>query len=641
MDQPIHEQSFMPKFLQAKSVLGGQDFTDQKNVFEISDEWLVPCPEFLHFDPERTFEDLLNVTTQREISVHELRRLIIDIPKRRNPTDSRTVVDPQPCTNKEFFERLQQWRTKQSNMLIKKRIIWLSSNDEEAAVICPASVPESEQLALTGFFGKHNNRDKHFLDDPSAGNNSWKTEFQLSFYQLEKPGNNARSKPEIALAKRIRRASMGFRFNGDFFDCYWTCHILNFGDWMDKKKEGQGTEVDGSTEEVETLLNDFLSQKVGTSELAFPKSGSKKCAWHQRKVLELILFEEIIKKVTAGTQEILKGIKDVLDSSNLSGSEENETMKDLPDKVKETVLFSKIDGNAYFSFSAQWEVIQQLLQVLDEDLSDTVKKIENWQDREKNRGTEKPRWTKKDEKRYRPALRRMQLSNAESVRGLLQLQEKAQSLRSSLISRRDYIRDDLNLRGAENTRYFTYVTVVFLPLGFATGIFSMSETPGGATLARMSVTAAITFLLTVIALYYAVVLFEVFRKVWGVFTRPLGKMKDELEKPLGEVKRKLKTRVQQTKNGVHMWVLQPLERLLLPFYIAYVLWRVLGGSMDNFFNNQEVLPPQNLNDGNTQRRDSAGSLPAANTQDQPAKQRRPASLPGDLENQIRPRYSFG
>lgn len=618
IDPPLHEQSFMPQFIRAKTVFGGQDFTDQSNVFEISDEWLVPYPEFLHFDSKRSLTDLFKAITQQDTSASRLRRLIIDIPKRKNQTDDQTLVDPQPCTSEEFFERLQQWRTKKTNMLIKKRIVWLYSNDEEAAAMCPASVPESEQAALTGFFGRHNNYDKHVLDDPSAGNNSWKTEFHLSFYQLEQLGNSAQSKPEIALAKRIRRASMGFRFNGDFFDCYWTCHIINFGDRMGTKKGYQGTEVAGSTQDVEKFLNDFISTKVGNSELAFPGNGSKKLVWHQRKVLELILFEEIIRKVTAGTQKILEEIKDVLASTNLSRSEENET-KDLPDKVKETVLFSKIDGNAYFSFSARWEVIQQLLQVLDEDLSDTVKKIENWQDREKNRGTETPRWTKKDEKRYKPALRRMQLSNAESVQGLLQLQEKVQSLRSSLISRRDYIRDDLNLRGAENTRYFTYVTVVFLPLGFATGIFSMSEAPAGATLARMSGTAAITFLLTVLALYFVVELLEAYKILRAILIEKLARVKDGL------------------------------ERILLSLYIAYVLWRALGGSMENFFNTQEIPhegspSPQRSNEANTGRRASTAALPEGILQGQPARPKRPASLPslsGDLENQIGSRHSFG
>lgn len=611
--QSMDDQELMPKFLSTKTVLGGQDFTDQKNIFEISDEWLVPCPEFLHFDPRTSFHKLPKVDAQRKIPDAELRRLVIDIPKRRNQWDDQTLVDPQPCNSEEFFERLRRWRTKKANMVIKKRIIWLSSNDEEAATICPVTVPDSEQLALTGFFRRHSNRDKHYLDDPSASNNSWKTELQLSFYQLANQDNGVQSKPEIALAKRIRRDSMGFRFNGDFFDCYWTCHIINFGDLMGKKQEEQGAEASESTQKVEKLLNDFLSGTVGNPQLIFVENRVKKCAWHQRRILELILFEKIIRRVTAGTQEILEEIKHVLASTNLSGSGGNETMKDLPDKVKETILFSDIDGNAYFSFSAQWEVIQQLLQVLDEDLSDTAKKIENWQDREKNRGTETPRWTKKDEKRYRPALRRIQLSNAESVQGLLQLQEKVQSLRASLISRRDYIRDDLSLRGAENTRYFTYVTVVFLPLGFATGIFSMSETPAGSTLARMSGTAATTFVLTIITLYFIADVLEALKKWKAALAKPLGIVKEDLGQLLQRVKGEL-------------------ERLLRPLLGA------VGRLMGKLFNGQQLSSLQDSNDGGTGLRESAAALSEGLAQE---RQTGPAPFPDDEESQIRSHPSVG
>lgn len=65
------------------------------------------------------------------------------------------------------------------------------------------------------------------------------------------------------------------------------------------------------------------------------------------------------------------------------------------------------------------------------------------------------------------------------------------------------MRGDLELRGADDIRLFTYVTVVFLPVGFATGIFSMSDTPSSHTLIRMIITAVVALLVTVIALTYA------------------------------------------------------------------------------------------------------------------------------------------
>ncbi|KAL1636110.1 hypothetical protein SLS58_009959 [Diplodia intermedia] len=417
------DQRLIPKLVPAKTVLKGQDFVDQRNIFEISDEWLTGCPEFLHFDPHVPFQNLQEIFAGHPASYPEFsasRRLIVDIPKRRGQMDDQTLVDPQPRTDKDLFDRLQQWRTKAGHMLIKKRVIWLSSGDKRAAEMCPVAVPESERPALTAFFGKHNNSDKYFLDDPSATSNAWKTEFQLSFYQLGKD-DGVQSKPEIALAKRIRRGSMGFRFNGDFFDCYWTCHVISSDDRARRKRTGedptdQETAANEINQDMETLLHKRLSKETGHLAFAVSENGPKKRPWHQRKVLELILFDEIIAEVTTGTQEILQKINDVLASTIESGLRDNEVIHDLPEKVKETIIFSKIDSNAYFSFSSQWEVLQQLLQVLNEDLSDTIEKINSWQNREKNRGKEILRWTRKDEKRYRPALRRMQISNAESVR---------------------------------------------------------------------------------------------------------------------------------------------------------------------------------------------------------------------------------
>jgi hypothetical protein len=62
------------------------------------------------------------------------------------------------------------------------------------------------------------------------------------------------------------------------------------------------------------------------------------------------------------------------------------------------------------------------------------------------------------------------------------------------------MRGDLEIRGADDIRLFTYVTVVFLPVGFATGIFSMSDTPSSHTLICMVITAVVALLVTVIAL---------------------------------------------------------------------------------------------------------------------------------------------
>lgn len=70
------------------------------------------------------------------------------------------------------------------------------------------------------------------------------------------------------------------------------------------------------------------------------------------------------------------------------------------------------------------------------------------------------------------------------------------------------MRSDLELRGADDIRLFTYATVVFLPIGFATGVFSISDAPSSHTLICIIITAAIALLVTVMALTNAKTLYK-------------------------------------------------------------------------------------------------------------------------------------
>lgn len=81
------------------------------------------------------------------------------------------------------------------------------------------------------------------------------------------------------------------------------------------------------------------------------------------------------------------------------------------------------------------------------------------------------------------------------------------------------IRNDLSLQGSENVRFLTYVTVVFLPLGFATGIFSMSGAPDGKVLGSMATCAVVALLLTVLALLNAKQLAKIVDDLFSVYHR--------------------------------------------------------------------------------------------------------------------------
>jgi hypothetical protein len=76
-------------------------------------------------------------------------------------------------------------------------------------------------------------------------------------------------------------------------------------------------------------------------------------------------------------------------------------------------------------------------------------------------------------------------------------------LRLSLTARLESARDDLAFKSAENVRFFTYVTVVFLPMGFATALFSMKVPPAARLIGEMVGAAFVTLMVTAIALGYA------------------------------------------------------------------------------------------------------------------------------------------
>ncbi|KUI72183.1 hypothetical protein VM1G_08060 [Cytospora mali] len=81
-------------------------------------------------------------------------------------------------------------------------------------------------------------------------------------------------------------------------------------------------------------------------------------------------------------------------------------------------------------------------------------------------------------------------------------------LREALTMRRERIRQDLEFHWNENIRYFTYVTVIFLPLGFASSFYSMSGAPDHSLMISLVEFAIAAFAVTVILLLSAKSIFS-------------------------------------------------------------------------------------------------------------------------------------
>ncbi|EFX03559.1 hypothetical protein CMQ_487 [Grosmannia clavigera kw1407] len=269
---------------------------------------------------------------------------------------------------------------------------------------------------------------------------------------------------------RLTRAAVGFRFVGDIFDRYWTCHFIEYIPYT------KSDDISSNGGIITTI--DKLKLKFGKK--PYPDS------WRQRKVLELHFMLRILDQLVENTNKLRNFVRTELG-------------------VKETFVdITLLNSGDYFSSSTQWQQLHQVLQSVEDEL-DSVKAnvTERWESRD-DRGQEKPRWTTNDERKYRSIINTLEAKIGNRMRDMRRARDSVHSLKIWLEHMQDQTRNDLSLRGAENIRFFTYVTVVFLPLGFAVSIFSMADTePGHHMLVNMVVCAVVALALTTIALVNA------------------------------------------------------------------------------------------------------------------------------------------
>lgn len=450
--------------LTMKKLIPFNNLIDVSSINALEEEWLYNYPQFLMMkdvDDEtlaNSSKDAAGGISNQELQLQrdppaqkgynppsrslETATFIADTPKqkhlgKREKRELQSMI-PQSLDNYELWHKFRVHRTATRAI---KRFIWLPQANDETASLCRLISPEPERSAMLLFFDRHSRYEKHVWDDTTMVVNTWQTEVHLSFYELvatAQPttlGLPPLSKDPFpgASKKELRRASMGFRFDGDFFDRYWTCHYIEHTDARKKNLEW-----------------DFPFESSG-------KHAQKQ--WWQRKVLELHLLRRILKSATFSSLRILNEVKSELGIGN------------------NTISFSILDSDAYFSTKENWQRFEYILQAVDEDLTAVLRTLEKWDRREAERGQEKPRWTRNDERKYRGVISKLHGSTEREMRDLESHRNNIRKLKETLTTSREKIRDDRELHRNENIRYFTYVTVIFLPLGFASSFYSMNGAP--------------------------------------------------------------------------------------------------------------------------------------------------------------------
>lgn len=529
---------------------------DQLSIVEMPNEWLHNPPNFLDFQPD--LQDLRQQIIDYSTSV--LRKARLAFMERRDPTSSAKsiVIDvPQskslsrraktdlPFRNPYPENRLRLLTNYQLQKILgrlriaekaKKRLIWSPHIDADTALLCALATPLAERTNVAAFFDRHVRKEKYFFDEATAALNLWETEFHLSCPQLldSLEGTAADDYNGVSRflggEKYIRRGATGFRFFGDFFDRFWTCHILEHEPrdglnhtWTDfPAKRGEFTDgvLNLTYELIEARLSSLLDGRLPPAELS-------KRPWRQRKVLELLVFDHMLDQITVRYGEMFTEIDShlQLQLSNRPKSQnrqlalsqtsaESSTLDIL--SISNAFFSSEMDSSAYLKIEKLWPPFQYTLQVMEEDLTESLDRISQWQARETDRMPERPRWTRNDETKYRSIITKLTASNNRKIHDLDRYRSKIKSFRESLASRLSSTRDDLTFKNAENVRYFTYVTVIFLPLGFGAAIMSTRGVPDARMVLALFIAVVIIFLPTILLL-------SVGPKLWVSTLRPLIK----------------------------------------------------------------------------------------------------------------------
>ncbi|RPA79031.1 hypothetical protein BJ508DRAFT_348848 [Ascobolus immersus RN42] len=245
----------------------------------------------------------------------------------------------------------------------------------------------------------------------------------------------------------ITEAAYGFRFVGDLHDKLWTCYKL--------------IDMGNIPASVVIAREKKYMRRLSDNKFTF-QSGSQ-----QRKCVEGALVLEGLEMVYDNTETIL----DIME-------QEEDTLD--PNAV---LTASDLSGENYFStmnkHSTYYPWVLQCCTVLKAKLAGVDDVVNRWIDAEQSRRFT-PRWSVKDQAEHGPAIRRNMEEIKRKRRQLELLARRVQTKIDSVTTLKDSLEAELSLREARTSTQqansiglFTVVTVVFLPLSFATSVVSI------------------------------------------------------------------------------------------------------------------------------------------------------------------------
>ncbi|KAL7895155.1 hypothetical protein HDV64DRAFT_104877 [Trichoderma sp. TUCIM 5745] len=378
-------------------------------------------------------------------------------------------------------------------ILVNKRLLHFYPMDFEIAGICYYASTEAENLSL--FFDRHATYDKYFYEDAQLIFNRWTTELHLSFYQVI--SDDAIVPEGISQLRKIKFPSFGkgdkprsislvslsLRFDGDMFDSSWICHFLEFN--PNELNMGSGVQA----------LTGINTSNEGD--------------WQERRILELLILNKMLDTILQSTKEFFEQLKrNISKIFKTQGESHNISQpgavndNDTSTYLTELGIFDKISTDIFVSMISLWYRYQHIIDIVEEDLKENITTIALWMSREEKRRDE-PRWPESSEQKHGWTISQLSATNSRKFDELQRCCDSIKVFNTLLAKRMEAARSEWEIQSSNNIRLFTYVTVVFLPISFATSIFSMSDAPSENTLRHMITLAAVALGATIIALFNA------------------------------------------------------------------------------------------------------------------------------------------
>lgn len=274
----------------------------------------------------------------------------------------------------------------------------------------------AEKESLASFLKRYLECEKYFLDSASAELNEWETELHFSFFRITSMEEG--SLHELESQSFLTSTTTSLRFSGDFSDRYWICYFLDSQTQQADIPGGvilgerlRPSEDCGTRDDRDLGLMAAPHYNLDASERLYRRQETRTArSWQQRRVLELLIYSKMLEELRESASGILYSVKRLALRSHNDKYFESKS-KFFQAAIQEANRLQELgEKEDYASTAREWQRYIKILVVVEENLIDNIEKIDQWEQRERDRQSQQPRWTDRDIRNHFTTILRLTIS---------------------------------------------------------------------------------------------------------------------------------------------------------------------------------------------------------------------------------------